>query len=228
MMITPDHEHKQGYHTKQYDGTSIATQTNEQRRIFRPVEAWTRFDEKFTGENSQNVKAFLARFDKYCKNNGHPDKLKCEQMELILDGEAHDAYDSLSDETKNDYQALRKQMITIFGPARLPPGESYQKLFNLKMEDNSTVQAHYNKIVKILLGVQEISEDFKLEVFVLGLPKYIKNYLKLEKPKNINEALELAKSREAAGASEEDICPQILDMKIILDDLLESQGLFQE
>ena len=215
-------------HNQQYNGVSTAaTQTNEQGQIFHPVEAWTRFREKFSGENNQNITAFLARFDKYCKNNRHPDKLKCEQMEVILDGEAHDAYDSFSDETKNDYQLLRKHLITIFGPAKLPPGESYQKLFNLKMDDNSTVQAHYNKIVKRLRDIQEISEDFKLEVFVLGLPKYIKDYLKLEKPKNISEALELAKSKEAAGASKEDICPQIVGMRIALDDLLKSQGVVQ-
>ena len=96
------------------------------------------------------------------------------------------------------------------------------------MEDNSTVQAHYNKIVKILLGVQEISEDFKLEVFVLGLPKYIKNYLKLEKPKNLEEALAMAKSKESTGIPKNDPDVQIREMKNALDQLIISQGLVEE
>ena len=41
-----------GDHTQQYNGVSTATtETNEQGQIFYPVEAWTRFGEKFWKNN---------------------------------------------------------------------------------------------------------------------------------------------------------------------------------
>ena len=93
------------------------------------LDALKRFKKVFTGDKGQSILAFLDQFDHWCKNQGHQDEYKCKNFGLLLDGEAHDAYRNLSDATKNNYTKLRKQMITIFAPARMPPGENFQKLF---------------------------------------------------------------------------------------------------
>ena len=186
----------------------------------RSVDGATRFKEKFSGAGQQNIKAFLTRFDRFCKNQGHSDPYKCNQMDFILDGEAHDAYISLSDETKSNYPALRKQMITIFGPARLPPGESYQKVFKMKKEEGESVQNYYNNIMRICEQLPNASPELKMEIFTSGLPQYIRYYLRLNKPTTIEEALEKAKSAEAVGPDKDDQGQDIREMQQRIENLI--------
>ena len=111
-------------------------------------------------------------------------------------------------------------MVTIFGLARLPPGESYQKVFKMKKEEGESVQSYYNNIMRKCEQLPNASPELKLEIFTAGLPRYIQFYLRLNKPTTIEEALEKAKSSEAVGPDKDDQGQDIREMQQRIKNLI--------
>ena len=60
----------------------------------------------------------------------------------------------------------------------------------------------------------------KLEFFTAGLPRYIRFYLRLNKPTTIEEALEKAKSSEAVGPDKDDQGQDIREMQQRIENLI--------
>ena len=189
----------------------------------RPVDAAFKFREIFEGGTKKNIKAFLTRFDRFCEYQGFGNDWKCGHFCFVLDGDAFEAYDSLSEEIKNNYCALRATMLTIFGPAKLPPGKQYNGLFEIKMNESETVQEHYNNISRRIQHLKEVPEDLKLEIFKSGLPRYIKTHLKFTKPKTVMEALESARSAEALGDETSEEIEEIKRSQKVLNELMALQ-----
>ena len=189
----------------------------------RPVDAAIKFREIFDGGADKSVKAFLTRFDRFCEYQGLGNDFKCKNFCFILDGDAFEAYDLLSEEIKQNYCALRASMLTIFGPAKLPPGKQYHGLFEIKMSETDTVQEHYNHIMRKIQHLKEVPEDLKIEIFKSCLPRYIKTHLKFTKPKTVLEALESARSAEALGDETSEEIEEIRRLQKVLNNLMALQ-----
>ena len=65
------------------------------------------------------------------------------------------------------------------------------------------------------------SQEPKLEIFTAGLPRYIRWYLKLNKPETIEDALEKAKSSEEAGPDPDDGSQDIREMQKSIEHLID-------
>lgn len=193
----------------------------------RQARTLQKFDEIFTGESGQRFQAFIRRFEAYCEAQGIQNQ-KADYFSCVLDGEAFELYNCFPIKTKASFNAAKEAMTKIYGPIRRQQGQEYTGLFSIKMEKNKSVKDHYMKVIRRLQESENYPAELSLEVFVSGLPKYIKDYLKLEKPKNLEEALAMAKSREATGISKNDPDVQIQEMKNALDNLIISQGLSEE
>ena len=187
-----------------------------------------KFKEIFKGEKGEYFPAFLRRFEAYCEAQGLEENEKADNFSCVLDGEAFELYTSFPTKTKACFTATKKEMMTIYGPIRRQQGEKYTGLFSMKMGKNESVKDYYFKIARRLQQSEDYPAGLCLEVFISGLPKYIKDYLKLEKPKNLMEALELARSKESEEISKDDTGAQIQEMKNELENLLISLGQSEE
>ena len=76
------------------------------------LERVNKFKEIFTGEKSQNIEAFLERFDTWCGKHGHENDYKTTHFSFLLDGAAYTCYKSLPQEIKDNYQLTRQQFLT--------------------------------------------------------------------------------------------------------------------
>ena len=82
------------------------------------------------------------------------------------------------------------------------------------------MQSYYNNIMQKCEQLPDASPELKLEIFTAGLPRYIRFYLKLNKPATIEEALEQAKSSEAVGPDKDDQSHDIKEIQQSLDNLI--------
>ena len=167
------------------------------------LERAQKFKEIFSGSKNQNVEAFLDRFDRWCTNQNHGNDYKTRNFILCLDGEAFTAYKSLPAEIKNDYNALRRQLIEYYAPTCLPSDEQYERINNMKMKRTDSVQSFFNQVMEKAENL-DMSLDQKRVIFKNGLPKYIKKYIKQEKPATIWETLKRAKQAEELGADHDE------------------------
>ena len=166
------------------------------------MEPHRKFKEVFTGEENQNVEAFFDRFESWCRNHGHGDRYKAEHFVFCLDGPAYTCYKSLPATTRNNYQLLKEQLITYYAPTQLPVEEQFEQLTDLKLKKGDTVQAHFNTVMKKTEKL-DVPEAQKVAIFKRGLPKYIKRYIKQEKPEGLLENLKKAKEAEELGPDHE-------------------------
>ena len=72
------------------------------------------------------------------------------------------------------------------------------------MGKNESVKDNYFRTARRLPQSEDFPAGLCLEAFISGSPKYIKDYLKSEKQKNLMEALELARLKKSEGVSKDD------------------------
>ena len=89
-------------------------------------------------------------------------------------------------------------MITYFAATQLPMDEQFDQLTELKLGKGEKVQALFNKLMKKTEKL-DITEAQKVALFKRGLPKYIKRYIKQERPTTLLDTLQKAKEAEELG-----------------------------
>ena len=80
------------------------------------------------------------------------------------------AYKSLDQSIKNDYDLMKRDMITFYTPTKLPIDEQFEQLTELTMKKGDDVQTYFNTVMKKAehLGMPESQ---KAVIFKRGLPK---------------------------------------------------------
>ena len=93
---------------------------------------------------------------------------------------------------------MKQDLITFYTPTKLPIDEQFEQLTELTMKKGEKVQTYFNSVMKKTehLGMPESQKTI---LFKRGLPKYIKRYIKAEKPKNLRGTLIRAKEAEELG-----------------------------
>ena len=76
--------------------------------------------------------------------------------------------------------------------------EQFDQLTELKLGKGEKVQALFNKLMKKTEKL-DITEAQKVALFKRGLPKYIKRYIKQERPTTLLDTLQKAKEAEELG-----------------------------
>ena len=67
---------------------------------------------------------------------------------LCLDGPAYSVYKSLDDEVRQDYQTMKKDLITFYAPTKLPVEEQFEQLTELNLKKGKKGQANFNAVMK--------------------------------------------------------------------------------
>ena len=120
---------------------------------------------------------------------------KTQTFQLHIDEKASILYESLADDTKNNWERLKAAMETFFAPTQLPAVQAFQILKELKMSANESVQEFFHKFIRYTKDL-DLTEIHKIAVFTSRLPKYIKDYLVIQNPDSLEEAFRLAKVKE--------------------------------
>ena len=173
--------------SQQSGGQQVSLIHNRPNLDMGPAKILKQFKEKYTGENG-NIFSFINRFEKFCDSQLYTDAQKCEHIDVLLDGEAFDAYYNMSSKTREDWKSLKRGLLTVFGPARLQPGDCYGQLFKLQKEEGMSVQSYYNLICRKSNQIPNASEELKTEIFTNGLPEYIRFSLKINRPTSLEDA----------------------------------------
>ena len=180
----------------------IANTPHRQRRKME-LERALKFKEVFSGDKSQNVEAFFDRFETWCAKQGHDDNYKLQNIVFCLDGSAYTSYKTMAPELKNNYANLKKELVTYYSQTKLPDDQLFQHLNTLRMQKTDTVQKFYNLLMKKTQDLN-ISEAQLQVLFKAALPRYIRRYVKSEKPKTLSETLIKAREAEELGSDYEE------------------------
>ena len=161
---------------------------------------------KFTGGTyngkNENFDTFVSKFEAFCLANQKNEAYKRTHFPMYLEGRAYDLYDSLPAAVKANWDQTVDRLKQFFSQTPLPPVQAFQRLHQLKMEPNETVQLFYERILKYTKGLN-VTDDHKLALFMANLPKYIKDFLTLQNVADLPTALRTAKQREIVGSDEE-------------------------
>ena len=167
------------------------------------LERALKFKEVFSGDKSQNIEAFFDRFETWCAKQGHNDDYKLQNIVFCLDGSAYTSYKTMTPELKTNYAALKKELTLYYSHTKLPDDELFQRLRTIKMKETDTVQNFYNFLMKLMQDLN-ISEAQRQVLFKAALPRYIKRYIKQERPKTLSETLIKAREAEELGIDYEE------------------------
>ena len=74
----------------------------------------------------------------------------------------------------------------------MPIDEQYEQLTEIKLKKGEKVQHHYDTIMKKTENM-DMPEAQEITLFKRGLPKYIKKYIKQERPEGLLDTLKKAK-----------------------------------
>ena len=74
----------------------------------------------------------------------------------------------------------------------------FEQLPDLRLEKGETVQAYFNTLMKKTEKL-DVTQAQKAAIFKRGLPKFIRKYIKQEKPEGLLETLKTAKEAEELG-----------------------------
>ena len=181
---------------------TIADTPHGQRRKME-LERALKFKEVFSGDKSQNIEAFFDRFETWCAKQGHNDEYKLQNIVFCLDGPAYNSYKTMAPELKNNYATLKKELTTYYSHTKLPFDKQYQQVQTLKMKETETVQGFYNLLMKKTQDL-DITEAQRQVLFKNALPRYIKRYIKQERPKTLSETLIKAREAEELGIDYDD------------------------
>lgn len=168
----------------------------------------------FRGEKNQNIESYIDKYNQFCENNGKNDFYKIENFKMNLDGRAYLLYDSMTEDVKNNWGLLTEKLKQYFAPVQLPPVQAYEHLHALKMKSSETVQSFFERIIEATKNL-DVPESQNMAVFIANMPKHIKEWLIIQDPQTLGDALTMAKQRELIGAPEED-----KDMKKLLTEIL--------
>lgn len=168
----------------------------------------------FTGEGNENIKTFIAKYERFCEINERDVVYKTQNFKMHLDGKAFTLYDSLSDETKNNWERLKEVMEIFFAPTQLPAVQAYQKLNDLKIGLTESVQDFFYRFVQTTTDLA-LTEDHRIALFSAKMPKYIRDHLILQNPESLEDALKLSKIKEMVGTSEDESHLQELVEKLL-------------
>ena len=130
-------------------------------------------------------------------NDWQEDRLM-QALPLAFTDRANRFYDSQDDEVKRSYALLKTAFMKEFSP----PEKTYARkteLYNLKQKgDFETYVTRFEELANCL----KLDDTTKMDLFIHGLDKSLKNYLILKQPKTLAEAVR--KARLKASLRDED------------------------
>jgi len=104
----------------------------------------------FSGIASENAEAWMRYFVNFCEFKAHAEAKMLALFKVLMVGSAATWLDSLSDDTRNNWEALKDAFLTRYTTAEFLNYKNARELFNSKQEDKSVDDycAHMQRIAR--------------------------------------------------------------------------------
>ena len=175
----------------QMTAIQAALEGNAQSGLFRQA--------PFCGGPNENVHEWLTKFERLSKFYNWSNAKKLGALPLLLGGTALAWFQTLPDETINDFATLTDELKTRFGAQNLE-FIFRQELYARKQGQNEPLSMYTEDVIRKCQRLS-LSDNDMMNVFINGLNNEIKTHVILNQPKSFAEAENLARLRNAVGNS---------------------------
>ena len=157
----------------------------------------------FKGTKNEDPEKFVKKFDRLAAYGGWDEAKKLQVFPLLLDDKAFDFYEASSQDTKTNYDALKKAFIAHF-----EPNKSNLVLWNelkaVTMSADQTIAEYHDELKKKAAKVEGVTDSHLMHVFLSGLPSDYKEHIALQEPNNLKECLQKARLFESIKGSKKE------------------------
>lgn len=159
--------------------------------LFRP--------KTFSGLGYDDVTDFISKFERYCKFYNWSNAKRLAAISLLFEGPALAWYQTLADETKNNYNNLIDALRGRFASASAQFLQR-QELNERKQGDRENLSSYTEDIIRKCsrLGLTDVD---RMNHFISGLNHDLKSHVILNRPQSFEEAESLARLKESVNQS---------------------------
>ena len=175
----------------QMTAIQAASEGNAQSGLFRQA--------PFCGGPNENVNEWLTKFERLSKFYNWSNAKKLGALPLLFGGTALAWFQTLPDETINDYATLIDELKTRFGAQNLE-FIFRQELYARRQGQNEPLSMYTEDVIRKCQRLS-LSDNDMMNVFINGLNNEIKTHVILNQPKSFAEAENLARLRHAVANS---------------------------
>ena len=175
----------------QMTAIQAALEGNAQSGLFRQA--------PFCGGPNENVNEWLTKFERLSKFYNWSNAKKLGALPLLFGGTALAWFQTLPDETINDYATLIDELKTRFGAQNLE-FIFRQELYARRQGQNEPLSMYTEDVIRKCQRLS-LSDNDMMNVFINGLNNEIKTHVILNQPKSFAEAENLARLRHAVANS---------------------------
>lgn len=140
---------------------------------------------------------FLQKILAYCEITNKDEQEKLNYFTFLLKGRAFEFFTNLPDETRKDFDQTITALRNHFSPPNCELLDSAQ-CFSLKMRENENVSIFYERLIKSSNRLT-LTDRNKMLIFINGLVDEIREFIVLQQPESMEEALKLAKTKESVS-----------------------------
>lgn len=153
--------------------------------------------EPFNGHKNMSFDNFLNKYLAFCDLTGKDEHERLNHLPFLLKGRAFDFYINLPEETRENFDLTTQALKNHFSPPECQLTDS-AKCFSLKMKPDESVNIFYEKLIKSANKLT-LSDNNKMLIFVNGLKDNLREFVVLQSPNTLDEALKLAKTKESVS-----------------------------
>ena len=175
----------------QLTAVQAAIEGNSQISMFKP--------RPFSGALHEDVNEWTAKFDRFAKFYNWGNAKKLGAMVLLFEGPALSWFQTLPEETTNNFPSLVDALKTRFGATNID-FILRQELYARKQGPVEPLACYTEDIIKRCQRLS-ISENELMNIFINGLNSELKSHVILNQPKSFSEAENLARLRDAVSKS---------------------------
>ncbi|XP_013411798.1 uncharacterized protein LOC106174685 [Lingula anatina] len=152
----------------------------------------------FRGDESENAEEWMGRYEEYCQVMQYNLQMKLSHFAYLLMDNAKTWYSTLDGDTKADFEALKRQFLTRYGPSPATIRTRTAKLFSCQ-QGNTKIRDYLAKMTKMGREVG-LPEQHIVAAVVNGLDPSIRTAIIMKNPQNLRDLQEAATLADAASA----------------------------
>ena len=173
----------------QLTAVQAAIEGNSQASMFKP--------RPFTGTLSEDVNEWLAKFDRFAKFYNWTNAKKLGAIVLLFEGPALSWFQTLPEETTNNFNDLVEALKGRFGAYSMD-FILRQELYARRQGPVEPLASYTEDIIKRCQRLA-LSDNELMNIFINGLNPELKSHVVLNQPTSFTEAEKLARLREAVS-----------------------------
>ena len=173
----------------QLTAVQAAIEGNSQASMFKP--------RPFTGTLSEDVNEWLAKFDRFAKFYSWTNAKKLGAIVLLFEGPALSWFQTLPEETTNNFNGLVEALKGRFGASNMD-FILRQELYARRQGPVEPLASYTEDIIKRCQRLA-LSDNELMNIFINGLNPELKSHVVLNQPTSFTEVEKLARLREAVS-----------------------------